>query len=146
MRLFPFGFARATYFIFAQANLPPMRDFAMSEKPVDLLTESEAAAELERLAKEIAAHDRRYYAEDAPTVSDADYDALRIRNASIEARFPELVREDSPSLKVGTAPSGVFGKVVQLDTALQPGDRVEVYRAIICDPTQVPRRDSDDED
>lgn len=112
MRLFPFGFARATYFIFAQANLPPMRDFAMSEKPVDLLTESEAAAELERLAKEIAAHDRRYYAEDAPTVSDADYDALRIRNASIEARFPELVREDSPSLKVGTTPSGVFGKVV----------------------------------
>jgi DNA ligase (NAD+) len=112
MRLFPFGFARATYFIFAQANLPPMRDFAMSEKPVDLLTESEAAAELERLAKEIAGHDRRYYAEDAPTVSDADYDALRIRNASIEARFPELVREDSPSLKVGTAPSGVFGKVV----------------------------------
>jgi DNA ligase (NAD+) len=112
MRLFPFGFARATYFIFAQVNLPPMRDFAMSEKPVDLLTESEAAAELERLAKEIAAHDRRYYAEDAPTVSDADYDALRIRNASIEARFPELVREDSPSLKVGTAPSGVFGKVV----------------------------------
>jgi len=112
MRLFPFGFARATYFIFAQANLPPMRDFAMSEKPVDLLTESEAAAELERLAKEIAGHDRRYYAEDAPTVSDADYDALRLRNASIEARFPELVREDSPSLKVGTAPSGVFGKVV----------------------------------
>ncbi|MDH4990563.1 NAD-dependent DNA ligase LigA [Aquamicrobium lusatiense] len=84
----------------------------MSEKPVDLLSESEAAAELERLAKEIAAHDRRYYAEDAPTVSDADYDALRIRNASIEARFPELVREDSPSLKVGTTPSGVFGKVV----------------------------------
>lgn len=112
MRLFPFGFARATYIIFAQVNLPPMRDSAMSEKPVDLLTESEAAAELERLAKEIAGHDRRYYAEDAPTVSDADYDALRIRNASIEARFPELVREDSPSLKVGTAPSGVFGKVV----------------------------------
>ncbi len=84
----------------------------MSEKPVDALTQSEAAAELERLAKEIADHDRRYYAEDAPTVSDADYDALRIRNAEIEARFPELVREDSPSLKVGTAPSGAFGKVV----------------------------------
>ncbi len=112
MRLFPFGFARATYFIFAQTNMPPMRDFAMSEKPVDLLTQSEAAAELERLVKEIAEHDRRYYAEDAPTVSDADYDALRIRNAAIEARFPELVREDSPSLKVGAAPSGAFGKVV----------------------------------
>ncbi|EZQ16540.1 NAD-dependent DNA ligase LigA [Halopseudomonas bauzanensis] len=84
----------------------------MSDKPVDLLTESEAAAELERLGEEIAGHDRRYYSEDAPTVSDADYDALRIRNAEIEARFPELVREDSPSLKVGTTPSGVFGKVV----------------------------------
>lgn len=84
----------------------------MSEKPVDALTEAEAVAELERLAGEIAEHDRRYYAEDAPTVSDAEYDALRIRNAEIEARFPQLVREDSPSLKVGTAPSGAFGKVV----------------------------------
>ncbi|MET3789943.1 NAD-dependent DNA ligase LigA [Aquamicrobium terrae] len=100
----------------------------MSEKPVDALTQSEAAAELERLAKEIADHDRRYYAEDAPTVSDADYDALRIRNAEIEARFPELVREDSPSLKVGTAPSGAFGKVVHavpmlsLDNTFSDGD------------------------
>lgn len=100
----------------------------MSEKPVDALTQSEAAAELERLAKEIAEHDRRYYAEDAPTVSDADYDALRIRNAEIEARFPELVREDSPSLKVGTAPSGAFGKVVHavpmlsLDNTFSDGD------------------------
>ncbi|MET3660806.1 NAD-dependent DNA ligase LigA [Aquamicrobium ahrensii] len=84
----------------------------MSEKSVDALTEAEAVAELERLAGEIAEHDRRYYAEDAPTVSDAEYDALRIRNAEIEARFPQLVREDSPSLKVGTAPSGAFGKVV----------------------------------
>ncbi len=84
----------------------------MPEQSVDSLTIEQAAAELERLAKEIAGHDRRYYAEDAPTVSDAEYDRLRIRNAEIEARFPELVRADSPSHKVGTTPSGAFGKVV----------------------------------
>ena len=53
-----------------------------SEKPVDSLTQEEAAAELERLATEIAEHDRRYHAEDAPTISDADYDALKLRNAA----------------------------------------------------------------
>ena len=83
-----------------------------TDKPVDSLTLEEAVSELARLAGEIGEHDRRYYAEDAPTVSDAEYDALRQRNAAIEARFPELVREDSPSRKVGTAPSGTFGKVV----------------------------------
>ena len=83
-----------------------------TDKPVDSLTLEEAETELARLAGEIGEHDRRYYAEDAPTVSDAEYDALRQRNAAIEARFPELVREDSPSRKVGTAPSGTFGKVV----------------------------------
>jgi DNA ligase (NAD+) len=80
-------------------------------KPVDDLTEEEAAAELERLAGEIAEHDRRYYQEDQPTVSDAEYDALRRRNAAIEARFPELIREDSPSKRVGAKPSGRFKKV-----------------------------------
>jgi DNA ligase (NAD+) len=80
-------------------------------KPVDDLTEQEAAAELERLAHEIAEHDKRYYQEDAPTVSDAQYDALRQRNIAIEARFPELVREDSPSERVGAKPSGRFKKV-----------------------------------
>lgn len=85
---------------------------SLAEKPVETLTVEEAAQELARLAAEIAGHDKRYYADDAPTVSDAEYDALRIRNAEIEARFPELVRADSPSQKVGTAPSGTFGKVV----------------------------------
>ncbi|MBK5961459.1 DNA ligase (NAD(+)) LigA [Rhodoplanes elegans] len=78
---------------------------------VDTLTQDEAAAELARLADEIAAHDARYYQEDAPTVSDAEYDALRQRNAAIEARFPELIRADSPSRKVGAAPSRGFAKV-----------------------------------
>jgi DNA ligase (NAD+) len=81
-------------------------------KPVDQLTAEEAAAELECLAREIAEHDRRYFAEDAPVISDAEYDALRQRNADIEARFPELVRPDSPSLKVGVEPSVTFGPVV----------------------------------
>jgi DNA ligase (NAD+) len=79
--------------------------------PVDKLTETQAKAELKRLAAEIAAHDRRYYQEDAPTVSDAAYDELRRRNEAIEARFPELVREDSPSRRVGAAPAQKFAKV-----------------------------------
>jgi DNA ligase (NAD+) len=77
----------------------------------DALTEAQAKAELRRLAAEIAAHDKRYYQEDAPTVSDAEYDALRQRNAAIEARYPDLVRADSPSRRVGAAPAVKFAKV-----------------------------------
>lgn len=80
-------------------------------KPVEDLTPQEAAEELAALAAKIAEHDRRYYAEDAPTISDAEYDELRLRNAAIEAAFPELMRSDSPSQVVGTAPSGAFGQV-----------------------------------
>jgi DNA ligase (NAD+) len=80
--------------------------------PVDKLTVEQAAEELARLAAEIAQHDTLYHGEDAPAVSDADYDGLKARNASIEARFPELMREDSPSLRVGAAPSGAFKPVV----------------------------------
>ncbi|AZO12223.1 MULTISPECIES: NAD-dependent DNA ligase LigA [unclassified Mesorhizobium] len=83
----------------------------MSEKPVDSLSESEAAEELKRLAGEIAEHDRRYHAEDAPTISDAEYDALARRNLAIEERFPDLVREDSPSRRVGAPPAEGFAKV-----------------------------------
>jgi DNA ligase (NAD+) len=82
-----------------------------SKIPVADLTEAQAKAELKRLAAEIGAHDRRYYQEDAPTVSDAAYDALRRRNEEIEARFPELVRADSPSRRVGAQPSQKFAKV-----------------------------------
>ena len=70
------------------------------------LTEEQAEAELKRLAKVLAEHDKRYYQDDAPSVSDAEYDALRQRNNAIEARFPELIRKDSPSRKVGAAPTG----------------------------------------
>ncbi|MEW9804921.1 NAD-dependent DNA ligase LigA [Mesorhizobium sp. ZMM04-5] len=79
--------------------------------PVESLTQDEAAAELARLAGEIAVHDRRYHGEDAPTISDAAYDALKLRNAAIEARFPELIRADSPSHRVGAAPSTAFAQV-----------------------------------
>jgi DNA ligase (NAD+) len=77
-----------------------------SKTAVDALTEAAAKAELERLAAEIGAHDKRYYQEDAPTVSDAEYDALRQRNDAVEALFPDLVRADSPSRRVGAAPTG----------------------------------------
>ena len=80
-------------------------------KPVEDLTEAAAARALEWLAQEIAEHDRRYYQDDQPSISDADYDALRQRNSAIEARFPALVREDSPSKRVGAKPSGRFKKV-----------------------------------
>jgi len=84
----------------------------MSEaKPVEKLNIFEAEQELARLAREIAHHDTRYHQEDAPEISDADYDALVRRNAAIEARFPDLVRADSPSHRVGAAPASGFRKV-----------------------------------
>jgi DNA ligase (NAD+) len=80
-------------------------------RPLEALSEEEAGAELARLAAEIAHHDQLYYAKDAPEISDAAYDELRRRNAAIEARFPELVRADSPSHRVGAAPASGFAKV-----------------------------------
>ncbi len=82
------------------------------ERPVDKLTKDEAEAELKRLADEIALHDQAYYTQDAPQISDAEYDALRQRNFEIEARFPELKRSDSPSDRVGAIVSEKFAKVV----------------------------------
>ncbi|MDP9415770.1 MAG: NAD-dependent DNA ligase LigA [Pseudomonadota bacterium] len=75
------------------------------------MTEAEAAAELERLASEIARHNRLYHHEDAPEISDAAYDALVRRNAELEAQFPHLVREDSPSAQVGSVPAAHLAKV-----------------------------------
>ena len=86
------------------------------------LTEMEAAAELERLAAEIAAHDKAYHADDAPVIPDAEYDALRRLNDAIEARFPDLVREDSPSRQVGAAPAGGFAKVTHARPMLSLGN------------------------
>src|SRR5687768_7885415 len=75
------------------------------------MTEAEAAVELERLAAEIARHNRLYHTDDAPEISDADYDALVRRNRELEERFPHLVREDSPSRQVGAAPAAHLSKV-----------------------------------
>ncbi|MBB4153806.1 DNA ligase (NAD+) [Sphingomonas jinjuensis] len=74
-------------------------------------TEEQAAAELARLADEIAHHNRAYHTDDAPEISDADYDALVRRNAAIEAAFPQAVRADSPSRQVGAAPAAHLAKV-----------------------------------
>ncbi len=82
-----------------------------NDKSKSGLTQEEAAAELEWLAEEIARHDEAYYREDSPEISDAEYDALRQRNEQLEAEFPELIRSDSPSKRVGAAPSEKFGKV-----------------------------------
>ena len=92
------------------------------------LTESQARAELARLAEAIAAANRAYHTLDAPEISDADYDALKQRNAAIEARFPALKRSDSPSDQVGAAVAEGFGKVthavrmLSLENAFEDAD------------------------
>ncbi|MCR9180622.1 MAG: NAD-dependent DNA ligase LigA [Erythrobacteraceae bacterium] len=96
------------------------------------LTEAEAANELMRLARAIAKHDRLYHAEDSPEISDAEYDALVRRNAELEAAFPHLIREDSPTKKVGHAiAASPLGKVahevrmMSLDNAFSPDEVAE---------------------
>jgi DNA ligase (NAD+) len=73
--------------------------------------EDDAARELRFLAQEIARHNQLYHTDDAPEISDADYDALVRRNAALERAFPKLVRPDSPSTQVGAAPAGHLAKV-----------------------------------
>jgi DNA ligase (NAD+) len=95
---------------------------------VSAMTKAQAKVELKRLTLEIERHNQAYYQEDAPKISDAQYDALRKRLNSIEARFPEFVASDSPSQKVGAAPSGKFRKVrhavpmLSLDNAFSEQD------------------------
>ncbi|MEQ9055376.1 MAG: NAD-dependent DNA ligase LigA [Roseovarius confluentis] len=82
-----------------------------AETPVDSLTETQAREELARLADVLAKANDAYHRDDAPQISDAEYDALKARNAAIEARFPGLKRDDSPSDQVGAAPADGFSKV-----------------------------------
>src|ERR1700726_97538 len=98
---------------------------------VSRLARAQARVEPKRLALEIEGHDKRYYQDDAPKISDADYDALRKRLNAIEARFPEFVTSDSPSQKIGAQPSGRFAKVrhavpmLSLDNAFAEEDVVD---------------------
>ena len=99
-------------------------------------TETDAAAELERLAREIAHHNARYHTDDAPEISDAAYDALVRRNAAIEAAFPALIRDDSPSRQVGAAPAAHLAKVaharpmMSLDNAFADEEVEEFVRRV----------------
>ncbi|MGY4285931.1 hypothetical protein ACVWXO_005151 [Bradyrhizobium sp. LM2.7] len=85
----------------AKSKARPLPDVAS-------LTKAQAKVEHMRLALELEGHDKRYYQDDAPSVTDAEYDALRQRLNAIEQRFPEFVSAESPSQKVGAAPSGAL--------------------------------------
>ena len=105
-------------------------------RAVGSLTEEEARDDLAWLAEEIKRHDGLYYAEAAPEISDAEYDALRRRNTAIEARFPELIRADSPSRRIGAAPATGFAKVthsrpmLSLENAFEDADVREFFAGI----------------
>jgi DNA ligase (NAD+) len=112
---------------------------AKSKKiPTDVtkLTNAQAKVELKRLALELDGHDKRYYQDDAPSVTDAEYDALRQRFNAIEKRFPEFVTSESPSQKVGAQPSGRFAKVrhavpmLSLDNAFAEQDVLDFVARI----------------
>ena len=100
------------------------------------MTPRQAEREHARLEVEIKKHDEAYYAKDAPTISDAEYDALRRRYNDIEAKFPDLRTLDSLSRKVGAAPSRGFAKVrhavpmLSLDNAFSDEDVVDFVARI----------------
>ena len=105
-----------------------MAKIKIDKTTVDLLTAKQAQAEHARLTAEIGGHDKRYYQDDRPSITDAEYDALRQRYNAIETRFPDLRTQDSRSVKVGAAPSAKFKKVqhavpmLSLDNALAEQD------------------------
>ena len=108
-----------------------MAKIKTDKTPVELLTAKQAQAEHARLAVEISGHDRRYYQQDRPSVSDAEYDALRVRYTAIEARFPDLRTLESLSMRVGAAPARGFAKIrhavpmLSLDNAFAEQDVVD---------------------
>src|SRR3989440_11762504 len=108
----------------------------MPPADVDSLNKAQAKVEHKRLTLEIESHGKAYYQDDAPKVSDAQYDALRKRLNAIEARFPDLVSRDSPSQKIGAAPSGKFKKIrhavpmLSLDNAFAEQDVLDFVARI----------------
>src|SRR3954468_24263210 len=100
----------------------------LTKIPIPDLTQKQAKAEHARLHAELTEHDKRYYQNDAPTITDAEYDALRTRYGEIEQRFPDLRTLESLTLKVGTAPTGRFAKIrhavpmLSLDNAFSDED------------------------
>lgn len=96
------------------------------------ITPEEAAAKLAQLAAEIDRHDKAYHQNDAPEITDAEYDRLRRLNTALETKFPDLIRSDSPSQTVGAAPAAGFGKIthsrpmLSLDNAFD-GEDVENF-------------------
>ena len=108
----------------------------MSQSPIADLTPIEAAAELAELAKELARHDALYHGKDRPEITDADYDALKKRNEALEAAFPDLVRIDSPSRKVGAAPAAGFQQVthakpmLSLDNLFEDADVTDFVASV----------------
>lgn len=106
-------------------------------KNVSDLTREEAAAELQQIAAEMARADIAYYQNDAPYLSDAEYDALKLRNANIEQLFPDLIRSDSPSKRIGAPLQSAFGKVAHRFPMLSLADvfsieEVEDFIAGVC--------------
>lgn len=99
-----------------------MAEAAAETTPVDDLDRQDAAAELARLAALLAEADAAYHRDDAPILSDADYDAAKRRNREIEARFPDLKHADGPSDRVGAAPAEGFGKVRHSERMLSLGN------------------------
>ncbi|MBM3633067.1 MAG: NAD-dependent DNA ligase LigA [Alphaproteobacteria bacterium] len=104
--------------------------------PVEQLSREQAIEELANLAKVIAYHDHLYHQQDAPEISDADYDVLIARNRAIEKRFPDLRRDDSPSHRVGAAPASGFKKVkhrapmLSLDNAFTEGEVIDFLNRV----------------
>jgi DNA ligase (NAD+) len=107
-----------------------------SDVPVDNLTRAQAQLELARLAAEIKHHDGLYYQRSQPEISDADYDALKQRNAAIEGRFPDLILPDSPSKRVGAVPAAGFAKIrhakpmLSLDNAFGEEDVRDFFESV----------------
>src|ERR1700753_1271362 len=98
---------------------------SLHQTEIDSLTETDAAEELARLSRAIANHDAAYHTHDAPEISDAEYDALRRRNAAIEARFPALIRADSPSNRIGGAPASGFAQLRHRTPMLSLDNRLD---------------------